>query len=89
MAASKNAAQARSTMEEVRRSRIDFLLKFHALSANYGALRCERGRWACCEIAHQNGAASCQWSCVQTVRQCSKGLLGPRSQSASADVVRH
>jgi hypothetical protein len=89
LAASKNVAQTKSGLEEVQKSRIDFVLSFHAISADYGALRCERGRWACCEVASQNGSASCRWSCVQSTRQCSKGLLGPRSQSASAEVVRH
>jgi hypothetical protein len=87
--ASKNVAQARSAVEGVRQSRIDFLLSFHALSADYGALRCERDTWACCEVARQNGTASCRWSCVQTSRRCNKGLLGPKSQWVSTDVVRH
>lgn len=89
LAASKNAMQAKSALQAVRKSRIDLVLSFHALSADYGVLRCERGQWACCQVGQQNGASACRWSCVETPRRCSKGLLGPRSQSASADVVRH
>jgi hypothetical protein len=85
---SQTAVQARGALKQLQQSRLDLVLAFHSLSSDYGALRCQKGSWACCEVAGRNGNAACRWTCVRTPRQC-RGLLGPRSTAASTDVIRH
>jgi hypothetical protein len=85
----RTIARAQAALQHVQQARLDFVLAFHALTSDYGALRCPRKSWACCEIVRQNGGAACRWSCVKAPRQCTKGLLGPQSTAASADVIRH
>jgi hypothetical protein len=86
---SQTTAQAKTALQRVQQSRVDFVLAFHALSSDYGALRCQRKSWACCEIVSQDGSAACRWRCVNVPRQCTQGLLGPQSTAASAVVIRH
>jgi hypothetical protein len=84
---SRTAREAERGLQDLQRSRVDFLMAFHSLTSDYGALRCQRGMWACCEIVPKEGAASCHWDCVEESRKCTKGLIGPRSSAAGSTVV--
>jgi hypothetical protein len=86
---SPTVTPAKAALKQFQQARVDFVLAFHALSSDYGALRCQRKTWACCEIVSQGGTAACRWSCVNLPRQCTRGLLGPQSAAASAAVIRH
>jgi hypothetical protein len=86
--AAKDSVQAKAALERLRKSRISFVLSLHALTSDYGALRCQQDRWACCDVTRQDGGAVCRWTCVDAPRRCSKGLLGPKSKSASTEVIR-
>jgi hypothetical protein len=80
---------AQKSLAQIRDDRIRFNLRFQAIAADYGALRCARGQWSCCEITAKNGERACHWACVSTPRQCKAGLVGGRSQSATANVIKH
>lgn len=84
---SRTALKAESGFEDLQQSRVEFLMAFHAVTSDYGALRCQRGAWGCCDIVPKDGAASCHWRCVEESRKCTSGLLGPRSNSAGSTIV--
>ena len=86
---SQTAAPAKAALQQIQEARVDFVLALHALTSDYGALRCPPKHWACCRIVSQNGNSACRWSCVKTPRQCTQGLLGPRSNAATVEVIRH
>jgi hypothetical protein len=82
-------AEAQTSLALIRDARIKFALSFQAIAADYAALRCVRGEWSCCELVAKEGQKACHWTCKPAPRQCGAGLLGSRSQSASAEVIKH
>jgi hypothetical protein len=87
-ASARDPKQAKAMLERLNKALIDLVLAFHSISSNHGALRCERGLWACCQPVESSGSAECKWDCVTRPSQCRRGLIGPRSRAASGGVVR-
>lgn len=78
----RNRTAAYSEQQELEKSILSLIVQFQAASGGYGALRCSRRAWTCCEPKRkedlQSGEqAACRWMCVQRSASCT-GFVGPR-----------
>ncbi len=69
--------------EQLANSTLALVMRYQALSSNYGENRCGRGQSACCEPkldpeTNKGPGEGCRWMCVSRARSCS-GFLGPRT----------
>jgi len=60
---------------------VSLVVQFQAASGGYGATRCPRGAWTCCEPKRsedllQSEPAACMWGCVSKPKRCT-GFVGP------------
>jgi hypothetical protein len=82
VAKSRNDAVRQRAREQLARASVALVLKYQGAAANYGALRCDRGQWACCEprAPEPNGPRvhACTWVCVAHRARC-RGFSGPQT----------
>jgi hypothetical protein len=82
VANSRNNAAGQRVREQLSRSTFALVLQYQAASANYGALRCDRAQWACCEprVPEPNTprVTACTWVCVASRARC-RGFSGPQT----------
>jgi hypothetical protein len=62
---------------------LKLVLRYQAVSSNYGANHCSARQWSCCEPkndpeTNRGPAAACKWTCVPKRSSCS-GFLGPQT----------
>jgi hypothetical protein len=82
MELARNQTTAHSAQQELEKSLLSLIVQFQAASGGYGAVRCPRRAWTCCEPKRtedlQSGEqAACRWVCVQRSPSCT-GFVGPR-----------
>jgi hypothetical protein len=77
-----NRDVAKAGEQELNNQVLSLIVQFQAISGGYGATRCARRSWVCCEPKRRSDLApgeeaACRWICVQRSQRCT-GLLGPR-----------
>lgn len=75
-----NKGGADATLEK---ATLALVLRYQAVTSNYGANHCDTGQWACCEPrrdpeTNRESGMGCRWMCAGKPRSCS-GFLGPRT----------
>jgi hypothetical protein len=80
----KSDRESKAALDQLSHKTLDLVVAFQKVSANYGAVHCQRGAWACCQPrgdseTNAGPANACKWSCVAN-RQTCRGFLGPQTR---------